>query len=100
MLYSINPSDPKNRINPKDLESLKEVASSKTKMTKEKPVNNSDEVVLSSLAKDIQIVKSHLEDMSLERLNKLKDLETKIAQGQYHVSAQDIAKKIIESTNS
>ena len=67
MVYSINPSDPHRRVTPNDLDSLGGAKPAKSKTNGPAAAKSGDEVVLSSAARDIQLVKTHLGDVSPER---------------------------------
>ncbi len=99
MVVSFNPSDSNKNVSPKDLESLKSAGASKTKKQEGKTVLKGDEIVLSAMAKDIQIVKKHMDDISPERMEKLKELALKIERGEYKVDADQIARKMIEESD-
>ena len=55
-----------------------------------------DEVMLSSIAKDIQLARKNMVDIPADHLQHIENIRQKISQGNYHVDAIAIAKKMVE----
>lgn len=73
----------------------KEAYSSKSKESSSKPVHGKDEVVISQLAQDIQLVKKHLDDVPQQESDRLKTIRDQVKNGTYKIDSGKIAGKII-----
>lgn len=66
-----------------------------TASKKTEKVDSKDEVALSSEAKDFASIKKMLADIPQVREEKVQDIKTRMDNGTYNVSAQEVASKIL-----
>lgn len=76
-------------------------ASKPNKVSSSKSVSSArDEVQISSAGRDFQVAKSAVAGASDVREDKVAEMKAKIASGNYKVSADDFASKLLEKYNS
>jgi negative regulator of flagellin synthesis FlgM len=60
-------------------------------------IGQEDRVTLSRSAQDIRKVKEHLANLPEVRESRVKELRQRIERGEYHVSEEELADRILES---
>lgn len=85
-LYANNKTNKKDKTSNKDTKAIRN--------------NNGDRVELSSAGTKLKSYIDRIEKLDKARMNKIEDIKSKIQNGKYKVSSEELAEKIIDKLSS
>jgi negative regulator of flagellin synthesis FlgM len=68
-----------------------------TKTTKAAATKSSDQLEISRTGKDYQVAKQAVANTPDMRTDKINDIKSRIASGNYNISVEEVAKKLVDS---
>lgn len=100
MIPSIGSSGPQGSRGASAADETAKAAPAKKLPARVPPAEPQDQVTLSPLARDLQILRAHANDGAAERAAKVSALKERVARGDYRVSTDDLAARIRDALSA